>query len=297
MAGAASPTHPRGARASGFHLSPLSSRALDCLLRVVASVCVCCMLRHRPYVASCVRRLCTSVPCCALVVECNASRMLQVVRCPLLVAHEMRQCRVCPVASRMCSRPLACRLLSVARCLLHALPGGCHLLRSVCRMPHVALLSGTRRRLSFPRCLWSVARYPLPVAWVSVALQVVVVRGILHEVWRMVHDARPLLHAVAWPLPVPFFHVACRMPPVARCRVTQRRHTRSASRRRSQLSASVAGEPRCSADRGVRACARACVRACVSAASVTVCCCACVGSIRARGQSNKRDTNVACLRS
>jgi hypothetical protein len=46
-----------------------------------------------------------------------------------------------------------------------------------------------------------------------------------------------------------------------RCRVTQRRRIRSASRRRSQLSASVAGKtryrPRCAR---VRACVRACVR-------------------------------------
>ena len=58
MAGAASPTQHRGARASGFLSSQLSSRALHCLLRVVGFVCVCCMLRHRSYVASCVRRLC-----------------------------------------------------------------------------------------------------------------------------------------------------------------------------------------------------------------------------------------------
>ena len=58
MAGAASPTQHRGARASGFLSSHLSSRALHCLLRVVGFVCVCCMLRHRSSVASCVRRQC-----------------------------------------------------------------------------------------------------------------------------------------------------------------------------------------------------------------------------------------------
>jgi hypothetical protein len=80
------------------------------LLRAAAPV-VCCIL--------CV----ASVPCCALVGEYNASHMLLLVRCPMLAAHEMRQCRVFPVASRKCSRPLEYRLLSVARCLLHALPG------------------------------------------------------------------------------------------------------------------------------------------------------------------------------
>ncbi len=52
-----------------------------------------------------------SVPCCALVVEDNAARMLLVVRCPLLAAHEMRQCRVFAVATRMCKH--------AARVLLH----------------------------------------------------------------------------------------------------------------------------------------------------------------------------------
>jgi hypothetical protein len=39
-------TQPRGARASGFLSSHLSSRALHFLLRVVGSMSVCCMLRH-----------------------------------------------------------------------------------------------------------------------------------------------------------------------------------------------------------------------------------------------------------
>jgi hypothetical protein len=35
-----------------------------------------------------------SVPCCELVVEHNASRMLLVVRWPLLAAHQMRNAAV-----------------------------------------------------------------------------------------------------------------------------------------------------------------------------------------------------------
>jgi hypothetical protein len=68
----------------------------------------------------------------------------------------------------------------------------------------------------------------------------------------------------------PVLHVdrVCRMPCVARCRVAKRRHTRSASRRRSQFSASAAGEALCSADRGVPACVCECAHA-----SVTVCLC------------------------
>jgi hypothetical protein len=108
-----------------------------CLLHAAAPV-VCCIL--------CV----ASVPCCALVVEYNASRMLLLVRFALLAAHEMRRCRVFPVASRMCSRALARRLLSDARCLLHALPGLRRLLRGGCCMPHVALLA-----------CWLVALFPV----------------------------------------------------------------------------------------------------------------------------------------
>ena len=36
----------------------ISHLTLHCLLRVVGSICVCCMLRHGSYVASCVWRLC-----------------------------------------------------------------------------------------------------------------------------------------------------------------------------------------------------------------------------------------------
>jgi hypothetical protein len=118
------------------------------LLHAAARV-VCCVL--------CV----AAVPCCALVVEYNASRMLLAVRCPLLAAHEMRQCRMFPIASRMCSRPLACRRLSDACCVLHALPVVCRLLRGVCRITHVALLS--LAMLSVVRCTLSVVFSTLPV--------------------------------------------------------------------------------------------------------------------------------------
>jgi hypothetical protein len=94
-----------------------------------------------------------SVPCCALIVEDNASRMLMVC-CPLLAALEMRQCRMFPIASRMCSRPLAYRLQCDARCLLHALPVVWRLLRGVCRMTHVPLLS--LALLCVVRCTLSV---------------------------------------------------------------------------------------------------------------------------------------------
>ena len=79
-----------------FHLS---------LLHAAARV-VCCIL--------CV----ASVPCCAVVVEYNASRMLLVVCCPLLTANETWRCRVFAVATRMCKHA-ARVLLHVVCCLLH----------------------------------------------------------------------------------------------------------------------------------------------------------------------------------
>ncbi len=109
-----------------FHLSLLHAAARD----------VCCILCVAP------------VPCCALVVEYNASRMLLVVHWPLLTAHEMRQCRVFAVATRMCKHAarvllhvvccllhVVCYLLSVAFCTLLV---GCYSLRDVCCMLHVA---------------------------------------------------------------------------------------------------------------------------------------------------------------
>ena len=122
-----------------------------CLLHAAAPV-VCCIL-------------CVRLPCCALVVEYNASRMLLVVRCPLL---EMRRCCVLPVASRVCLRPLACHPLSVARCLLHAL-SGCAVFRAVSAACRV-----------LPRCL--VASLP-------------VVNGLSRNSCCMPHVARCMLHA------------------------------------------------------------------------------------------------------
>ena len=106
------------------------------------------------------------VPIRVVEVEGDASRMLLVVRCPLLAAHEMRRGRVFPVASRMCSRPLACRLLSVARYPLDALPAGCCLLRGVCCLPHVALspvalLSVVNGLSQIPRCPLHAATLPV----------------------------------------------------------------------------------------------------------------------------------------
>ena len=139
----------------------------------------------------------------------NASRMLLVVRCPLLAAHRMRRCGVSPVAFRKCSRPLACRLLSVVRCLLHALPVACRLLRGVSRMPQTACcpLPGC---LSFVACCLCnvvcgllLARCPL-----HVASHVVVVRCMLHEVCSPLPVFRcppqcPMSHGVCCPSPVP----------------------------------------------------------------------------------------------
>jgi hypothetical protein len=133
------PAQPRGARASGFLSSRLSSRSFQCLLRGVGSACVCCMLRHRSYVASCVWRLCRVAHwlsrtmlracCCLCAARCSPHTECGDAVCFL-------------VASRMCSRPLACRLLTDARCPLHAVRClfhvACGLLRAACCMLHVA---------------------------------------------------------------------------------------------------------------------------------------------------------------
>ena len=107
------------------------------------------------------------------------------------------------------------------------------------------------------------------------------------------HDARSLSHGVRCLLPGPRrvssrcmccvarrrSHVACCTPPAASCRLAVacpilacrlphavRRPLQSGaapSHTQRIAAASLAGEPRCSADRGVRARVRACVRACV----------------------------------
>ena len=149
-----------------------------CLLHAAALV-VCCIL--------CV----ASVPCCALVVEYNALRMLLLIRCPLLAAHEMRQGRAFPVTSRMCSR--------FGR-----------LLCGVCSMPHVVCRLVACCQWSFPNPALCVAWCTAPVAccMLDVALHVVVVRCMLLEVWRMspARGARRLLFAACCPL-----RAACRL--------------------------------------------------------------------------------------
>ncbi len=130
---------------------------------------VCLLHAAAPVVCYIVRV--ASVPCCALVVEDNASRMLLLVRCPLLAAHEVRQCRVFPLASRMCSRALACRRLSVARCLLSVACVAWFTSFARC-LPHaacclVALLPCCLLSMVFskiPRRLLHAARFPLHAA-------------------------------------------------------------------------------------------------------------------------------------
>ncbi len=226
----------RAPRCASFRTSFVVPRVFSCVFAA------CCGTKGR------ILHLVCGV-CAVLRTGCrvqNASRMLLVVRCPLPAAHGMRRCRVSPVAFRTCSRPLACRLLSDARCLLHALPVACRLLRGVSRMPQTACcpLPGC---LSFVACcLCNVvcgllhARCPL-----HVASHVVVVRCMLHEVCsplpvfrcppqcpmshgvccpspvpsRIVtlHGARSLSHVGSCPLPVPSctLPVACRLLPVA----------------------------------------------------------------------------------
>ena len=165
---AESPAQPRGARGVRitFVSSYVSMPAAWCRFRVgllhAAAPVVCCIL--------CV----ASVPCCALVVEDNASRMLLLVRCALLVRCSSRT----KVSGAVCfPLQLACAriLLHIVCCLLHVVwcmrAWVCRLLRGVCRMPHVALLPcclGACRQWSFPKfhvvccmCMLHVASCPL----------------------------------------------------------------------------------------------------------------------------------------
>ena len=177
---------------------------------------------------------------------------------------------------------VACSQLSVAR--FPVVIGGTLSVGS-------CLLHGLRCMSHVLRCPWSVACIPPPcptshgVCCLSAGPRRLSSRCTLLRCESSVACCRrhvPLSHVVSCPLPVPSYSVVCRMPPVARCRVTQRRHTRSASRRRSQFRAQWPARP--AADRGARACVRACV-ARVWVARVTVSLrvgCACVGWTRAR---------------
>ena len=150
---------------------------------------------------------------------------------------------------------------TVSSGLLHAVPrvssaalrsvGSC-LLHVVCCPLHIA-----RCLLFVACCLLPVCLPPCPMSHgvrclppdprsISSRCMLRVVCSLLHVV--SLTGACPILHYCCMP------HVVC----CRRCRATQRRRIRSASRRRSHLSASVAGEARCSADRGGRACVRAC---------------------------------------
>jgi hypothetical protein len=180
---------------------------------------------------------------------------------------------------------VACRLLTAACFPLHGAPcldgcplhGACWLdgclLHAVCRLLHVVCCMGCVAYCIVSRCMlhvawcpsrcvlhickWSLARCPLRVVcgiadrWTVSAAHSLSHIARLHVVACCIsHDCTVLsvviclLHVVPCVSSAALLSVG-RMPFVARCRVAQRRRTRSASRRRSQLSASVAGEARC----------------------------------------------------
>ncbi len=193
-----------------------------------------------------------------------------------------------------CILPAACRMLSGSS-LLHAACRWLHfprrMLRVVC---HIFPDAGCM--LSIVCCTISLGRLRHAVFWIVSACPffVAVARSPLHVVCCLLpvpvshvawcalsvawsHVASHLLHvmrcesSVARCIPpspccllslVPscMLYVACRLLPVAEWHsaVTHAAHRGGAS----QLSASVAGEARCSADRGARACVRACMPAC-----------------------------------
>jgi hypothetical protein len=266
---------------------------------------------------------CSLLPCCPWSVSCRLWSFPR--RCMSLLPA------ACCWKSGACwlSR-VACRLLFAAYCTLRAtccLEVVCCTLHVVCCIFPVAycmlsvvccpVSSGRRRhavRLIVSACpffvacrTFSVAYGLLPVARPTVPCRMVcAVRRLSHVASRHVACycvASRLSHVADLTSPVaccrlagacPILHVVCRIPPVACCRLAQRIHTRSASQRRSQLSASAAGEPRCSADRGARACV------CAWVASVTVCLC---GLLCVRREHSRQGNRInerplsACLRS
>jgi hypothetical protein len=196
---------------------------------------------------------------------------LHAARCPLPVARCPLQVACCSLHIARCMAhvvwmlSVACCVSSVAFSPLHV---ACHLF-SVAQFPVVSCtLSLSCRLLHVLRCMVSVFGCPpqCPLSHAVVSCQFPVPSRIssvacaaLRVVGCMLHNA--VTFPVAWCLlsvARPILHVVRRMPCVACCRVTQRRGARSASRRRSKLRASVAGETR--ADGGVRACMRARVR-------------------------------------
>ena len=274
---------------------PSSARCLPhaacCLVALLPCCLVACCQWSFPKFLLHAARCPLHAACCMLHVALHDG----VVRCMLLEVWRMLPVARCMFAVR-CILPAACRMLSgswlsVARCasLVAFSPVACCVssvtfspMQVACCQLSVAqfpvVVCGT---LSVGSCLRAlsllhVLRSPLHVVCCLLPVPVSPCRMVcavcrlvprrissvacyaLRVVCCTLHTAPSVLRVVSCPV----VHVVCRMPPVACCRVTQRRHTRSASRRRSQLSASVAGEARCSADRGARACVRACMPAC-----------------------------------
>ena len=244
-----------------------------CLLHAGCCLGLCCLVVRGPLHAVCGL---FHVVCCPLPVTwCLLRCMSFVVRCMLLEVW-----RMLPVARCMSFVVRCISLLHGACCL----DGFCCTLRVVCCISSGAYLC---RRLHFSRCMSSIVCCTLSSGRLRHAVRGIVSACTFSVACGLLPAARPecpLSHGVRCLSPGPASrlvtldvlrcassvaccrpHVPCCflslgrrpshscMPHVASCRVAQRRHTRSASRRRSPLSAAVAGEARCSADRGGRA--------------------------------------------
>jgi hypothetical protein len=191
----------------------------------------------------------------------------------------------CPLHAARCHEVVCCTLQCrwlhfprrMLRVICHIFPdAGCMLSMVCCTISSGRLRHAVRwivstcpffvacRTFSVACCLLPVAGTSVPCAWcaLSVAWSHVASRHVACYALRVVCCTLLTAPSVLRVVSCPVVHVVCRTPPVACRRVAQRCHTRSASRRRSQLSASVAVEARCSADRGARACVRACMPAC-----------------------------------
>ena len=195
---------------------------------------------------------------------------------------------------------LACRLrtLSVGSCRMHV--ASCSF--SAARPSVRGRMSVARSHVCISsRCTVCVASRPSHVAdrtFPVASCLLCVACPILHAVCCMLQNARSLLLLVSYPCRSHSgtSSVACRQ--LQRCRATQRRRIRSASRRRIAIERLSGRQDQLQTEACVRACVRACVLWVGSKRTVCRCGLLCVRrGIRAWGQSNQGETAAACLRS
>jgi hypothetical protein len=231
-------------------------RGVCCMPRVACCLVACCQwsfpkfLLHAarcPLHAACCMLRCTTVLSAAMLLE--VWRMLPVARG--MFAGRCIVPAACRMLSGSCPLEAACRWLHFPRRMLHVVrhifrDAGCMLSIVCCTISSGRLRHAVRwivstcpffvayRTFSVACGLLPVARPSVPCRMVCAVCRLVprrissVACYALRVVCCMLHTALSVLPVVSCPV----LHVVCRMLPVACCRVAQRRHTRSASRRR-----------------------------------------------------------------